>query len=273
MTQAMVGRTEQAVASLRKLKKEPPQAAFILGSGAQLLENLCDCHSLAYADAFGIAPGVAGHMGSISVGVVDGKQVAVLRGRFHLYEGHDWDIVSMATIALAAWGVPRLFVTNAAGGINSSFKVGDLMVIDGFVDMLNPKFRETGLMPALKTGRIDARNELTALVSKVGAQLSASDKSFRPMRNGVYAGMLGPSYETLSEIQMLKQIGADAVGMSTIPELEAASATKMQAAAISIITNVWSPDVALGGHEEVLEAAKEASTRLDKLFHALLAAI
>lgn len=270
MTQTTVSRLEQAVAKLRKLKKKAPHAAFILGSGARLFENLDSCQSLAYDDAFGLSPGVAGHMGSISVGIAEGKEIAVLRGRFHLYEGHDWDIVSLATLALAEWGVPNLLVTNAAGGLNTAFDVGDLMVITGFIDLLNPKFKETGLLPALKKGKTDAANELTALVSSVGRRLNGEDKSFRDLRSGVYAGMLGPSYETLSEIEMLKRMGADAVGMSTIPELEAAALTKMKVAGVSIITNVWKPDVAIGGHEEVLQAAKEASSRMDKLFHALL---
>lgn len=271
MSHALANPAEQAVSFLRRICAEAPQAAFVLGSGVKVLEDLQESQAVSYQQVFGIAPGVAGHAGSISLGRVDGKQVAVLRGRFHLYEGHGWDVVSLATRVLAEWGVPRLYLTNAAGGLNDSFNVGDLMVLTGYRDMHNPKYAQTGLLPALRAETTDASNDLTRHVLSVGERLHNADKSFRKLKSGVYAGLLGPTYETLSEIDMLKKLGADAVGMSTVPELETASGTKMQAAAISVITNVWKPDESMGGHTEVLEAAKEASQRLDKLFKAIVA--
>jgi purine-nucleoside phosphorylase len=272
MTQTAVHSIDSAVGFLRSLSKEVPAAAFVLGSGVKVLEDLSEGTAAPYEKVFGIAPGVVGHAGSISLGRHEGKLVAVLRGRFHLYEGHNWQVVSLATQVLAAWGVPRLYLTNAAGGLNRSFSVGDLMLITGYRDLLNPKYAETGILEALRGGPIDSRNELTEHIAKVASELSGKDKAFRPLQDGVYAGLLGPTYETLSEIEMLKTLGADAVGMSTVPELEAARSTSMQAAAISVVTNVWKPDEAIGGHEEVLEAAKEASQRLDKLFRALITA-
>jgi purine-nucleoside phosphorylase len=270
MSQAVANPAEKAVSLLREMSSEVPQAAFVLGSGVKVLEDLPESKSVTFQDVFGIAPGVAGHAGSISLGRVDGRLVAVLRGRFHLYEGHKWEVVTLATRVLADWGVPRLYLTNAAGGLNSSFDVGDLMVLLGYRDLLNPNYAQTGLLPALRAGVTSAHNALTKHLLAVGDRLAKSDPSFRFLQGGVYAGLLGPSYETLSEIEMLKLLGADAVGMSTVPELEAARQTQMKAAALSVITNVWKPDEAIGGHEEVLHAAKQASERLDKLFRAVV---
>jgi purine-nucleoside phosphorylase len=174
-------------------------------------------------------------------------------------------VVTLPTRVLVEWGVPNLFVTNAAGGLNRSFKVGDLMVLTGYRDMLNPKHKETGLLAAVKVPVVNSANSLTDHLLKTGEKLSAGG-NFRALQKGTYAALLGPTYETLAEIEMLKKLQADAVGMSTAPELETVKGTGTRAAAVSVVTNVWSPDEAIGGHEEVLHAAKEASQRLDVLF-------
>lgn len=270
MKQVVLNPVEKAVETLARASAEIPAVAFVLGSGVKVLENLAESHTLGYKDVFGIAPGVAGHAGSVSLGRLDGKLVAVLRGRFHLYEGHAWEVVSLATRVIAAWGVPELYLTNAAGGLNPKFKVGDLMVLTGYRDLLNHRWAREGLLPALRDGNTDCRNRLTDKLLQAGSALAQKDSSFRPLQTGVYAGLLGPSYETLAEIEMLKRLGADAVGMSTVPELQTARDTNTQAAAISVVTNVWSPDEVIGGHEEVLAAAQEASERLDKLFRAVV---
>jgi purine-nucleoside phosphorylase len=270
MTQIVEDRLPQALAALRSLSSTAPVAAFVLGSGVKVLEDLADSRSVSFEEAFGHGPGVVGHDGSISVGHLGDRLVAVIRGRFHLYEGHSWDIVTLPTCALVSWGVERLYLTNAAGGLNGSFQVGDLMLIEGYRDFLNPKLAQTGLLPAIKAGNIDSKNALTKHLHTVGQQLSSVPSDFRPLQKGIYAGCLGPSYESLAEIEMLKSLGADAVGMSTVPELETAQQAGIGAAAVSVITNVWKPDEAIGGHEEVLQAAKEASQRLDKLFRAVV---
>src|SRR5688500_17989013 len=123
MTQVMAKPVTKAVEYLRQLSPEVPECAVVLGSGVKVLENLPESKTAGYQDIFGIAPGVAGHAGSLSLGRVDGKLVAVLRGRFHLYEGYEWNVVTLAARAIAEWGVPQLFLTNAAGGLNQSFKV------------------------------------------------------------------------------------------------------------------------------------------------------
>jgi purine-nucleoside phosphorylase len=194
-----------------------------------------------------------------------------MRGRFHLYEGYDWATVTLPARVMAAWGVPNLFLTNAAGGLNKSFRVGDLMLLTAFRDQLSPILKETGLIPALIDPPTSTQNELSDLIVKVNAALAKKSKTYRSIQEGTYAGLLGPSYETHAEIEMLRRLGSDAVGMSTVPELKAVIGTATQAAAISVITNVWSEDVALEGHKEVLKAAKEASKRLDTLLTEVIA--
>ena len=262
---------EAAVDFLGKIsKQEIPVAAIVLGSGVKVLEGLEDEKTVSYQEVFGIAPGVIGHSGAVSLGRVNGRLIAVLRGRFHLYEGHAWEVVTLPSRTMVEWGVPHLYLTNAAGGLNANFNVGDLMLLTGFRDHLHPKYQDSGLLPALKHPPTACTNSLSEHILQVSRKLAAANSVFRPLQTGVYAGLLGPNYETLSEIDMLKSLGADAVGMSTVPEIEVCKGSGTTPAAISVITNVWKPEELVGGHEEVLHAAKQASERLDLLFHACI---
>lgn len=267
----------EAVGQLKKLYPVVPKAAVVLGSGVNVLEGLHNPIVVKFEELFGLAPGVAGHSGTLTLGRLgasgDDCLVAVLRGRFHLYEGYDWSVVTLAARTIVEWGVPNLLLTNAAGGLNMDFSVGDLMVLTGYRDHLNPKLRDTGLLPAVKADATNCRNALAEKLLAIGQELRQEDARFRPLQQGVYAGLLGPSYETMAEIDMLRRLHADAVGMSTVPELLTCEGTATTAAALSVITNVWRPEEKMGGHDEVLEASKAASKRLDTLFRRVLSAI
>ncbi len=243
-----------------------PDAAVILGSGVQVLDELTNSRTYTYKEVFGIGPTVEGHSGSLTIGQVDSAKespvVAIFRGRFHLYEGHDWSVVTLPTQVVTAWGIPQLVVTNAAGGLNTKFNIGDLMVVTGFRDHLHPNYKETGLLNQVRQAPVNCENKLTERILAAGKELEG--EGLRSLRTGVYSALLGPSYETLAEIEMLRRLKADAVGMSTVPELLTAQGTGTIAAAISVITNVWD-DKPMGGHEEVLEASREASSRLNTL--------
>ena len=265
---------EQVVGVIRSVVKDVPRAAVVLGSGVTALNELQHPHIFPFEELFGIAPSVSGHAGSLTVGVLPENKdvtVAVLRGRFHLYEGHDWSVVTLATRAMIEWGVKDLFLTNAAGGVNSKFDVGDLMVLTGFRDLLSERWRKDPLA-MLQQPPSDCRNALSERIIQAGVELAKASNDFRPLQQGVYAGFTGPSYETLAEIDMVRRLKCDAVGMSTVPELLTAANSNTMAAAVSVITNVWSDDKPMGGHEEVLEASKAASRRLDRLFSHMLAA-
>lgn len=144
------------------------------------------------------------------------------------------------------------------------------MVLTAYRDHLNPDYAMTGGLPAVEKPTTACSNALTDELLKVGEQLVAEDKSFRLLRKGTYCALGGPNYETMAEIEMLRRLKGDAVGMSTVPELLAVEGTGTTAAAISVVTNVWREDEPMGGHEEVLEASKQASKRLDQLFRKVL---
>jgi purine-nucleoside phosphorylase len=268
---AVIKSVQEIVFDLRKKVSSIPEYAVVLGSGVNVLEGLDEEVSYSYLDIFGISPGVIGHSGSLSIGMVAGKQVAVLRGRFHLYEGHNWDVVTLPARVLVEWGVPNLILTNAAGGINPDFNVGDLMLLSGYRDHLNPQWQQKGLLPAVMAPIKSIENKLSEQIWASAQRLNQEDKNYRALQRGTYAGLLGPCYETIAEIEMLKDIGADAVGMSTVPELETANGVSTHASAISVITNIWKKDTQIEGHEEVLREAKAASVRLDTLFRAIIA--
>lgn len=274
MKETLAKPIDETVSFLKKVAGEVPRAAVVLGSGVEVLPGLSEEDTYPYDEVFGVSPGVEGHSGSLTIGRLkeaNNSLIAVFRGRFHLYEGHDWSVVTMPVRVVVEWGVPRLLLTNAAGGLNRSFSVGDLMVITGYRDHLSPRFKKSGLLSAVKEPPTECGNELTDRLLKAGALLMKEDSTFTALQKGVYAALLGPNYETMAEIEMLRRLKADAVGMSTVPELLSVKGTKTMAAAVSVITNVWREDVAMGGHEEVLEASRLASGRLDKLFRAVLA--
>ena len=252
-----------------------PRAAIILGSGVKLFDGLYDTVAIPYAQIFGVAPGVAGHSGVLSVGKIneeDDAPIAVFRGRYHLYEGHDWDVVTMPTRLIVDWGIPFLFTTNAAGALNTSFAVGDLMCVEGFRDHLHPRWREVGLLPALAEPSRVVRSTLSEKLFEIGERIIRETDSKRKMRKGILACLHGPNYETMAEVKMLRRLGADAVGMSTAPELETVSKGATKFAAVSLITNVWQENVELGGHTEVLEASQAGSQVLEALFTGFLSA-
>lgn len=235
-----------------------PVAAIVLGSGlgelAARIENPTSVH---YADIPGFhAPSVAGHRGELIRGTLAGREVLALAGRFHMYEGHSARTAAYPVRVLHALGARVLFVSNAAGGINRAFAPGDLMIIE---DHLNLMFRNPLAGPVEPTD--DRFPDMSAtwsprLISLLRESAKASGVQ---VQSGVYAGLLGPNYETPAEVKMLATLGADAVGMSTVPEAIVAAAMGMEVAGISLITN---PAAGISStplnHAEVVEAGAKA---------------
>lgn len=226
-------------ATEKKVKK-----AVILGSGLSVFDGLEPLESVPYTEIGGWPVGsVKGHKG-----VLDKyEDVWVLRGRAHLYEGFTWDEVCFPTKFLVQNGIEELIITNAAGGINPDFEIGDLMQITGYLNFLKP-------------GR--ERGNIEEILEKVKT-INVPQK-IEGIHQGVYVGVHGPNYETNAEVAMFRSMGGDAVGMSTIPELETASAADLKITAVSIITNVYGKTEDLG-HEGVVKVAKESSAKLVKL--------
>lgn len=244
-----------------RLGVERPVAAIILGSGlGALADSLQGASRVPYAEVPGFhATAVAGHRGEMLRGMLGGREVLLLAGRFHMYEGHGAQAAAFPVRVVRALGARSLFVSNAAGGVNRAFSPGDLMMI---TDHINLQFRNplTGPLEPGDTRFPDMSApwspRLQALLDRAAGDTGAT------LRRGTYAGLLGPTYETLAEVRMLAGLGADAVGMSTVPEVIVAAAMGMETAGVSCITNLAAgiSDVPLR-HEEVMEVGAKSSER------------
>jgi len=248
-----------------KLGGKQPVAWLVLGSGlGDFAKNVVDPIIIPYADIPNFPKTtVAGHVGQLVAGLVSGKFVVIQQGRWHLYEGHDAETVVIGIRVMHHLGVKQLIVTNAAGGVNTSFKPGDLMLMTDHInnlgmnplvgpndDRFGPRFPD---MSAYTPECLD-------LVRKAAAACGVK------IVEGVYQANRGPSYETPAEVRMARAIGADAVGMSTVPEVIAARHQGAKVIGISCITNMAAGILKQPlNHQEVTETAAMASAAFTKL--------
>jgi purine-nucleoside phosphorylase len=266
---AMIDEAADAVRA--KLGGRTPTVAIVLGSGlGQFAERLTNAVRIPYAEIPHFpAPTVMGHSGELVVGALQGRTVAVQSGRFHMYEGHPASLTALPVRVFARLGVGTVVLTNAAGGIRRGFGSGTVMLI---ADQINLSFRNALFGPALP-GEIrfpDMSNPydpgLRALVRDVARRRKI------PLAEGVYVGLLGPSYETPAEIRMLERLGADAVGMSTVLEVIAARAAGLRCLGFSAITNpAAGVTLAKLDHLEVMEVAYRIAGELAALIEGVVA--
>ncbi|MDP3131204.1 MAG: purine-nucleoside phosphorylase [Bacillota bacterium] len=264
-------RIREVAAFLKKELLSDAKVAVILGSGlGGFADGLSDRRTVRFADIPDFpAPRVAGHAGSIVAGTFHGVSVMAIQGRFHLYEGYPLSDVVLLVRALSQLGVRTLILTNACGAVNPAFEPGDLMVLSDHLNLTgqNPLFGMN--LDELGTRFPDASaiydEALRALARRVAVQEGIT------LREGVYAWWSGPSYETPAEIRMIRTLGADAVGMSTVPEALAASHMKMKVIGIACLTNM-ATGIRPGAltHDEVLDVAARAGTRLSVLLSGVL---
>src|SRR5664280_2558482 len=253
-----------AAARLKKISHLRPTLAIVLGSGFHhVLSELCVDKKVSYAKITGFPkPGVSGHAGELYFGHLGKTPVMVLSGRAHFYEGHSMEQVTLDVRALAAFGIRDLLLTNAAGGINPDFRRGDFMVLTDHINFMgaNPL---RGAPHFVDLTRVyDAR--LRALLFRAGKSCNLK------LQRGVYLAVSGPSYETPAEIHAFARLGADAVGMSTVPEAMVARQCGLNVGAVSCITNL-AAGISKGNlsHGEVLETAervKKSGAQLIKNF-------
>ncbi|MFQ5747576.1 MAG: purine-nucleoside phosphorylase [Gemmatimonadota bacterium] len=245
-----------------------PRLGLILGSGlGPLAGRFTDAVEVPYGKLPGWPPvGVVGHAGLVVAGRLADVPAIALKGRAHLYEGHPRELATRPVRVLARLGVRTLFLSNAAGAVNRAFLPGDLMLLSGHVDLTGDDpleaIAEVGEGHA---GESPYDEELRAVVRATAAEMSM------PLREGVYAALLGPSYETPAEIRMLAGLGVDAVGMSTVPEVVVARSLGMRCFGISCLTNFAAgiADRPLD-HEEVIETTERVAQRFQTLVHALV---
>ena len=242
-----------------QVKGEMPRIAIILGTGlGSLVDSIEDKQFIPYKDIpnFPVST-VAGHSGNLIFGTLGGKRVIAMQGRFHYYEGYDMKQVTFPVRVFKALGVDTLFVSNAAGGMNKEFVVGDVMVITDQINLFpeNPlrgkNYDELGPRFPAMTEPYD--HKLIALADTV-----AAEKGIR-LVHGVYVGTTGPTFETPAEYEYFRIIGGDAVGMSTVPEVIVARHGEMRVFGVSVITDLGGKDITdVPSHEEVQQAAIKA---------------
>jgi purine-nucleoside phosphorylase len=254
-----------------RLEVRAPVAGIVLGSGlGGLAHRLEDARRVPFAEIPGFPPPtVEGHAGALLSGRLAGREVLALAGRFHLYEGHGADLAALPVRVFHALGAPTLVVSNAAGGVRRTFRCGDLMLIHDHINLMgrNPLIgpAEPGetRFPDMSAPYDSA---LLALLREAAAEQRIA------VVEGVYAGLLGPTYETPAEVRMLERLGADAVGMSTVPEVIVARALGMRVAGVSCITNL-ACGISLTplDHAEVIETTTRVGEQFVRLVEGLVA--
>lgn len=269
----------EAAEAIRARTAHRPRVGLILGSGLNpLADELIGADRIPYSDIPHFSrPSVEGHAGQLVIGQLVGQDVLIMQGRVHAYEGFSLQQVTLPVRVMGELGIDTLIVTNAAGGLNPDFRAGDLMLINDHIGLMalvggNPLW---GPNDATLGPRFPAMNkaydpELRALTRRVAAELGIE------LRQGVYIGLGGPTFETPAEVRFGRMIGGDACGMSTVPEVIVARHMGLRVLGISGISNVAVADpdaVDAANHEEVLAAGRVMVPRLMALLRGVLAAL
>lgn len=270
---SVVANLDETVAAVRARTTIEPRVGVVLGSGlGAFADTLSDLQKISYADIPHIPPPrVVGHAGNLCFGRVDDVPVVCMQGRVHLYEGHPiWQVVHGVRV-MARLGVSCVLVTNAAGGLDPSWTPGDLMLVTDHISLMYHHPLVGPNEDALGTRFPDMTNAYDRTLRRQLLTVAEAEKV--PVREGVYAGLLGPSYETPAEIRMLRIMGAQAVGMSTVPEVIALRHMRVPVAALSCITNL-AAGVGSGelDHAEVEATAKARRDDLQRLLRAWILA-
>jgi purine-nucleoside phosphorylase len=268
----MLQQIKQTADYLRSKVSDMPKTAIILGTGlGALVDYIEDKQFIAYTEIpnFPIST-VEGHSGNLIFGTLGGKRVIAMQGRFHYYEGYDMKQVTFPVRVFKELGVETLYVSNAAGGMNKGFLVGDVMIITDHINLFpeNPlrgkNYNELGpRFPAMTEAY---SHELIAKADEIAKELNIR------VMHGVYVGTPGPTFETPAEYEYFRVIGGDAVGMSTVPEVIVANHAGMRVFGISVITDLGGKDITdVPTHEEVQQAAIKAQPKVVAVIKELVA--
>jgi len=239
--------------------------AMVLGSGFNhVLGELEIDRKISYAQVPGFPPvGVSGHAGELLIGRLGGTPVMVLSGRAHFYEGHTMALVTFAVRVLAEYGIRDLLLTNAAGGVNRLFRPGDFMLVTDHINLMGKNPLRGAAWPGLPRF-VDLTRTYDPGLQRLLRR--AARQCRRKLRSGVYLALAGPTYETPAEIRAFARLGADAVGMSTVPEAIVARQCDIRVAALSCITNLAAGrSRGVLSHAEVLEVAERVKASAAQL--------
>lgn len=266
---------EEIATDLRRRFSLSPRVGIILGSGLKSVAEAVEAEvTIPYVEIPHFPrPTVEGHPGQLVVGYLEGQPVVVMQGRAHYYEGYSMARITLPIRVMQVWGVEILIVTNAAGGLNPAFRPGDVMVIRDHINLIGM----AGLSP-LRGPNLDRFGpRFPDMTHAYDAELRAyalavAREAGIPIHQGVYICLAGPSFETPADVRFLQMIGADAVGMSTVPEVTVARHGGMRVLGISGISNslVGGTEGAGPSHEEVLEAGRTLGPRLETIIRGVL---
>ena len=256
-----------------RLGGRTPEVAVVLGSGmGAFADRLREAARIGYADIPGFPlPTVAGHDGALIIGELAGRTVIAQSGRFHMYEGHDAAVTALPVRLFAELGVGTVLLTNAAGGVRRTFRPGTLMLISDHLNLTGRNPLVGAVMPGDERFP-DMSDPYDPALRRLAREV-ARDRGIA-VEEGVYAGLLGPTYETPAEVRMLERLGADAVGMSTVVEVIAARARGMRCLGVSTITNPAAGTTAAKlSHAEVMEVAERVKEELGSLLEGVIGGI
>lgn len=252
-----------------------PKIGIVLGSGlGKLGEQIENPIVIPYREIPGFPVSTAvGHKGNIICGILGGKQVVAMQGRFHYYEGYPMETVTIGIRVMKLLGVEYLFVSNAAGGTNADYKVGDLVIIKDHINMMpnplvGPNMEEFGPRFPDMTCAYDL--ELQALAERMGIEMKVN------LRKGVYFGVTGPTYETPAEVRFFHEVGGDLVGMSTVPEVIVARHCGIRVFGMSVVTNfsnIFNIERNLNDGDDVVHQADIAAAQMSELFRRMIEAL
>lgn len=268
----MIDKLKETVAFIKNKYAELPEIGIVLGSGlGSFTSEIKSEAEIPYSDIphFPVST-VKGHQGKLIFGELSGKKVVAMAGRFHFYEGYDTQQVVFPIRVLKYLGIQNLFLSNAAGSMNPDYKVGDLMIINDHISLfsVNPLIgkNEESFGPRFPDMSEPYSKKLIELAKKIAAENKID------IKEGVYVSVTGPTFETRAEYKMLRIIGGDVVGMSTVPEVIVANHMNLPAFAMSVVTDVGiREEENVITHEEVLEAAKAAEPQLSLIFKEMAA--
>lgn len=265
---------DESTAYLQEKGFDSPEIGIVLGTGLGKLADAFENPIVAHYNHIPFFPlaTVEFHSGQLIYGTLQGKKTVVMQGRFHLYEGYDFLDVTYPIRIMHQLGIKKLFISNASGAINRSFGLGDLMLIEDHINLQGGSplaFKNVAQFGTRFTDMaepydVDMRKKLVEIANNESITL----------RQGVYASVVGPQLETKAEYRMLKILGADAVGMSAVPEVIVANHLKLPVVAVSVLTDICDPDnLKPVNIQSILSVAEEAEPKMVKLFKELIATL
>lgn len=267
----MLEKIKETANFIKNTIQESPEFAIVLGSGlGKLKDEIEAIHTLDYSEIPNFPQTtVVGHGGKLIYGLLEGKKVLLMSGRFHYYEGYDMQTVTFPMRIFHLLGIKNLIVSNASGGVNPNFNVADIMLITDHINLFPEHPLRGKNMDELGPRFVDMSETYDKKMLYVAENVANELKI--PIKKGVYMGLQGPTFETPSEYGMVRILGADAVGMSTVPEIIVARHMGMNCFGISIITDMGGPEIAFAvSHEEVLQAAEKSTPNVIKIVRGLV---